>query len=148
VRHLVWRLAYAPGTLRAVARKNGRVWATAEVTTAGAPARVALTPDRATIRADGSDLSFVTVTVLDSTGVAVPTAEHLMHLQLTGDARIAGVDNGDETSHEAFQADHVKLFSGKALVIIRGGRTPGPITLTATADGLAPASTRIELQPR
>lgn len=148
VRHLVWRLAYAPGTLRAVARKNGREWATAEVKTAGAPARVALLPDRSTIRADGSDLSFVTVTVLDSAGVAVPTAAHLVRLQVTGDARIAGVDNGDQISHEPFQADHVKLFSGKALVIILAGRTPGAITLTATAEGLEPGSARIELRQR
>ncbi|HEY6224155.1 MAG TPA: glycoside hydrolase family 2 TIM barrel-domain containing protein, partial [Gemmatimonadales bacterium] len=57
VGHLMWRLAYAPGTLRAVARKNGREWAAAEVRTAGAAARVALAPDRAAIRADGGDLS-------------------------------------------------------------------------------------------
>src|SRR5438874_6371850 len=63
--HLMWRVAYAPGTLRAVARKGGAVTATAEVKTAGAPVRVALTPDRATIRADGADLLFVTVTVPD-----------------------------------------------------------------------------------
>ena len=148
VSHLMWRVAYAPGTLRAVARRTGRVWATAEVKTAGAPLRVALDPDRSRLRADGSDLSFVTVTVLDSAGVAVPTAEQPIRLQVAGDARIAGVDNGDQISHEPFQADHVKLFSGKALVIIRAGRTPGPITLTATAEGLAPASTHIELQPR
>jgi beta-galactosidase len=146
VGHLMWRLAYAPGTLRAVARKNGREWAAAEVRTAGAAARVALAPDRAAIRADGGDLSFVTVTVLDSAGAAVPAADQLIHLQVTGDARIAGVDNGDQISHEPFQADHVRLFSGKALVIIRAGRAPGTVTLTAAAAGLEPASTRIELR--
>ena len=146
VAHLVWRLAYRPGTLRAVARRNGREWASADVKTAGAPARVALTPDRATIRADGSDLSFVTVTLLDSAGVAVPTADQVIHLRVVGDAQIAGVDNGDQISHEPFQADHVRLFSGKALVIVRAGRTSGTVTLTATADGLASGSARITLQ--
>lgn len=148
VSHLMWRVVYAPGTLRAVARRNGRVWATAEVKTAGGPARVALDPDRSHLRPDGSDLSFVTVTVLDSAGVAVPTAEQLIRLQVAGDAHIAGVDNGDEISHEPFQADHVRLFNGKALVIIRAGRTPGTVMLTASAEGIAPAIVRIALQSR
>jgi beta-galactosidase len=148
VSHLMWRVAYAPGTLRAVARKNGRAWAAAEVKTAGAPERIALVPDRVAIHADGTDLSFVTVTVQDSAGLAVPTAEHLVHFQLAGDARIAGVDNGDQISHEPFQADHVRLFNGKALVIIQAGRTPGTVTLTATAEGLEPATVRLELQQR
>ena len=147
VSHLMWRVAYTPGTLRAVARTGGRVVATQEVKTAGVPARVALAPDRGTIHPDGNDLSFVTVTVEDSAGVPVPTAEPLVRFRVAGDGRIVGVDNGDQISHEPFQADHVRLFEGKALVIIRGGRTPGTVTLTATAEGgVAPASARIELR--
>jgi beta-galactosidase len=148
VSHLMWRVAYVAGTLRAVARKNGRDWAAAEVKTAGAPARMALVPDRVSIQADGTDLSFVTVTVQDSAGVAVPTADHRVHVQLAGDARIAGVDNGDQINHEPFQADHFRMFNGKALVIIQAGRTPGTVTLTATAEGLEPATVRLELQRR
>ena len=147
VSHLMWRVAYTPGTLRAVARTGGRVVATQEVKTAGVPARVALAPDRGTIHPDGNDLSFVTVTVEDSAGVPVPTAEPLVRFRVAGDGRIVGVDNGDQISHEPFQADHVRLFEGKALVIIRGGRTPGTVTLTATAEGgVAPASAHIELR--
>lgn len=146
VSHLMWRVTYTPGTLRAVARTGGRVVATEEVKTAGVPARVALAPDRTTIHADGSDLSFVTVTVLDSAGVEVPTAEPLIRFGVEGDARIEGVDNGDQVSHESFKADHVPLFEGKALVIIRAGRAPGTVTLTARADGLAPATLRLRLE--
>ena len=146
VSHLMWRVPYAPGTLRAVARKSGRVVATEEVKTAGTPARVALAPDRPAIHADGSDLSFVTVTVLDSAGVPVPTADQLVRLRLEGDARIAGVDNGDQISHAPFKADSVRLFEGKALVIVRAGRTAGTATLMAAADGVTPATVRIELK--
>ncbi len=144
--HLMWRVAYAPGTLRAVARKGGAVTATAEVKTAGAPVRVALTPDRATVRADGADLLFVTVTVPDRAGVALPTADQLVRFRLAGDARIVAVDNGDQISHAPFQADRVQLFNGKALVIVRAGRRAGVATLTAEAQGLAPASVRIVMQ--
>jgi len=121
------------------------VIATDEAKTAGAPARVALVPDRASLRADGNDLSFVTVTVLDRAGVAVPTADQLIHFGLEGDARIAGVDNGDQISHAPFTADAVRLFNGKALVIIRAGEKPGTATLRADAGGLEPASVRLEL---
>jgi len=143
--HLVWRVAYAPGTLRAVARKGGQVTATEEVKTAGPPVRVALGADRSTLRADRADLSFVTVQVLDRAGVAVPTADQLVRLRVSGDARIVGVDNGDEISHASFQADRVRLFYGKALVIVQAGERAGTATLTAEGEGLEPATSRIVL---
>lgn len=145
VSHLMWRVAYAPGTLRAVARTGGQVMTTAEVKTAGVPARLALTPDRSRIRSDGDDLSFVTVTVLDRDGVPVPTAEPVVHFRITGGAQIVGVDNGDAFSHASLKGDHMALFSGKALVIVRAGAHPGTATLTAEAEGLATASIRIDL---
>jgi len=148
VSHLMWRVAYAPGTLRAVARKGRQMIATQEVKTAGAPARITLAPDRSALRADGSDLSFVTVSVLDRAGVPVPTADHLIRFRLAGDGAIAGVDNGDQVSHASFKADRVRLFNGKALVIVRAGEREGTATLTAEADGLAPAVVRIALGTR
>jgi beta-galactosidase len=145
VSHLMWRVPYAPGTLRAVAKKGGQQMLTREVTTAAAPARIELVADRATIRADGEDLSFVTVRVLDSAGVAVPVADHLVRFQLAGDARIAGVDNGDQISHAPFKGDRVQLFNGKALVIVQAGRAPGTVRLTAMSEGLESATISIEL---
>ena len=148
VSHLMWRVAYAPGTLRAVARKGRQMIATREVKTAGAPARITLAPDRSALRADGSDLSFVTVSVLDHAGVPVPTADPLIRFRLAGDGAIAGVDNGDQVSHASFKADRVRLFNGKALVIVSAGEREGTATLTAEADGLAPAVVRIALGTR
>jgi len=148
VSHLMWRVPYTPGTLRAVARKGGQLMATQEVKTAGAPARIALAPDRSRLHADGNDLSFVTVSVLDRAGVPVPTADHLIRLRLAGGARIAGVDNGDQVSHAPFQADRVQLFNGKALVIVRAGERAGTATLTAEVEGLESASVRIQLGAR
>jgi len=144
--HLMWRVAYAPGTLRAVAHKGGAVMATAEVKTAGPPVRVALAPDRSELRADGDDLSFVTVQVLDRAGIPVPTAEQVVRVRVSGDARIVGVDNGDQISHASFKADRVNLFNGKALVILRAGERAGTATLTAEGEGLEPAALRIALR--
>lgn len=146
VRHLVWRVAYVPGVLRAVARKAGRPVLTQEVRTAGPAARVVLTPDRSTVSADGKDLSFVTVTVVDKDGNPVANAEPLVHLQLSGAATIAGVDNGDETNHERFQRDSVRLFAGKALVIVRASHNAGAATLSATSQELEPTAVRVRLR--
>ncbi|MGE5801732.1 MAG: glycoside hydrolase family 2 TIM barrel-domain containing protein [Gemmatimonadota bacterium] len=146
VGHVMWRVAYRSGTLRAVARTAGLETASAVVRTAGAPVRIALAPDRARIRADGEDLSFVTVTVRDRRGRAVPTAEPLIRFRVSGGARIVGVDNGDQFSHTSFQAKQVRLFNGKALVIVRAGRSPGTVTLTAEGKGLAAATARISVK--
>ncbi len=146
VSHLMWRVAYTPGTLRGVARSAGRVTAAAAVKTAGTAARIALAPDRSRLRANGDDLSFITVTVQDSAGVPVPTAESLIRFRISGGPRIVAVDNGDEISHTSFQANQVRLFNGKALVIVRAGTHGGAAILTAEAEGLAPATLRLDLR--
>ena len=143
MRHLVWRVPFVPGVLRAVARTGGRVVLTRETRTAGRPVRVVLTPDRTTIRADGKDLAFITVTVVDDRGTPVPNAEPLVRFHLDGDATIAGVDNGDPIDHERFQRDSVRLYEGKALVIVRGSRNAGAVTVRGTSPGLEPAVVRI-----
>ena len=73
-------------------------------------------------------------------------ASTLVRLRLAGDVRIVAVDNGDQISHAPFQADRVQLFNGKALVIIRAGARAGAATLTAEAQGFAPASVRVVMQ--
>jgi beta-galactosidase len=137
---IVWPVPYAPGTLRAVAYRDGKPVATDEVRTAGAPAKVVLEADRARIRADGEDLSFVTVRVEDADGNLVPGADNLVRFAVEGAGRIAAVDNGNAATVEPFQADHRKAFNGLALLVVRSKRGErGPIRVTATSDGLAPA---------
>ena len=63
--HLMWRLKFEPGTLKAISRKNGKIVLTKEIHTAGAPAKIELIADRKNIKADGNDLSFITVKILD-----------------------------------------------------------------------------------
>jgi beta-galactosidase len=145
-RHLVWRLAYVPGVLHAIARKNGRVELTQDIRTAGPAARLVLTSDRSTLRADGEDLAFVTISVVDDHGIPVPDAEPMVHLRLAGGATIAGVDNGDEIDHERFQRDSVRLFEGRALVIVRPSRQAGTVSLTASSNALRPATSRLTLR--
>jgi beta-galactosidase len=144
---IVWQVPYAPGTLRAVAYRGGQSVATTEVRTAGAPARLALAPDRATIRADGEDLSFVTVRVEDKEGNLVPGADDLVRFSIAGAGRIAAVDNGNAASLEPFRGDRRQAFGGLALLIVRSKRgEKGEIAIGAIADGLAPARTTVTAQ--
>ncbi|HZN07113.1 MAG TPA: glycoside hydrolase family 2 TIM barrel-domain containing protein, partial [Pyrinomonadaceae bacterium] len=138
-----WRLPYTPGVLKAVSRKNGRIVLTKEVRTAEEPARIVLVPDRKTIKADGVDLSFVTVKVVDKNGTVVPHADHLIKFEISGEGFIAGVDNGNQISHEPFKAHQRKVFHGLALAIVQAKQKPGRIVLRASSVNLTPGSVMI-----
>jgi len=141
---LRWDVPYQPGTLRAVAYRDGKIVAEDIVRTAGTPARIVLSPDRSAIAADGSDLSFITVRVEDTNGVLCPDATNQVHFAVTGPGRIAGVDNGNSASLEPFQADHRAAFHGMALVIVRSVKgESGSVTVTASSEGLSPATAAI-----
>jgi beta-galactosidase len=131
---------YQPGELHVVAYKGGRKWAEDTVKTTGSAARITLKADRAELRADGQDLSFVTVAIADQSGLMVPRSKNLVKFELSGPGEILAVDNGDATSFESFQAKEHKAYNGLALVIVRTrAGAPGAITLKAQSDGLAGA---------
>jgi beta-galactosidase len=136
-------VVYEPGTLKVVAYKNGKKWATDEVKTTGAASQLTLQPDRAKIAADGKDLSFVTVTVADKSGLLVPRSMNHIKFDITGPGEIVAVDDGDPTNLEPFQAKEHDAFNGLALVIVRSTAQAGKIQLTAKSDGLAPATVTI-----
>jgi beta-galactosidase len=130
-------VVYEPGTLEAVTYKKGVRWATALVKTAGAPAALEARPDRATITADGRDLSFVTVLVLDRDGLPAPRARNRIRFTVEGPGEIVATDNGDPTSFVPFPSHEREAFNGLALVIVRAKKGgAGRITLRASSEGL------------
>jgi|SRR5665648_74644 len=141
--HLMWKVPFTPGTLKAISRTGGKDILVQEVKTAGAPAKLLVTADRSSIAADGTDLSFLTVDVVDENGVIVPDADNLVKFQLEGSGAIVGVDNGDPVSHESFKAPQRKAFHGKCLVVVQAGEQAGIIQLTANSEGLASANVDI-----
>jgi beta-galactosidase len=141
--HVMWRVPFEAGTLKAVSRKNGKVVLTTETHTAGAPAKIELSADRKNIKADGKDLSFVTVRILDKDGNVCPEAENLVNFKLNGQAFIAGVDNGDPVSHDPFKVSYRKAFHGLAMAIVQAKEKGGNIIFTATSEGLKPATLTI-----
>jgi beta-galactosidase len=136
---------FAPGILHVIAYKNGKEWSSDTVKTTDVPAQISATPDRAAIANDGQDLSYVTMTIQDKDGLTVPDAMNALHYEISGPGEIVAVDNGDETSLAPIQGTQdSKAFNGLALVIVRAkaGQT-GPITLTATSQGLRAAAVTI-----
>lgn len=134
--HVVWSVPFTPGSIKAVSRKAGKTVLTKEIKTAAPPGMVELSADRSVIEADGKDLSFVTVRILDDEGNPAPKASNRVHFEVEGPGRIIGVDNGDPTSHESFKDNKRKAFNGLALVIIQSTTEKGTIKLRAVSDGL------------
>jgi beta-galactosidase len=134
---LMWKdIIYEPGELRVVAYKEGRKLGEKIVKTAGKAARLKLTPDRMQLEAGGMDLSYVLVEALDEEGNVAPLADHKVNIVVEGRGSIAGVGNGNPQSFEPFQADYVRLFYGKAMIILKSDRAPGTITAKVAAEGL------------
>ncbi len=146
--HLNWEVNYEPGTLEAIGYKKGKK-ITSKVETTGTAFNVVLYPDKTILTADGKDATIVNITITDDKGREIPTADNLVKLYLSGDAKIIGVGNGDPSSHEPDKcpdgAWQRSAFNGKCQVIILAGKTTGPLKLEAKANGLQPASTTITL---
>jgi beta-galactosidase len=144
--HVKWRVPFKPGLLKAVSKKNGNIVLTKEIRTAGKAAKIILIAGRKTIKADGKDLSFVTVKILDAQGNLVPYADNNIQFKISGEGSIAGVDNGSETSMESFKASERKAFNGLALAVIQSKEKPGSIQLTASSPNLQSATLEIEVK--
>ena len=142
--HVMWRVPFEPGTIKAVSRKAGKTVAEQVINTAGEPAQIRLTPDRATIAADGNDLSFVTVEILDSDGNLCPTAVNEVTFTVEGAGQNEGVDNGNPISLERFKADSRKAMAGKALLIVRNNGKKGDINVKAVSPGLSDATVTLK----
>ncbi len=144
--HVMWKVPFAPGTLKAVSRKAGKTVLEKEVKTAGAPAALTLTADRANINADGNDLSFITVDIKDAKGVFAATANNEIHFSIKGNGKIVGVCSGDPVSHESYKGTKHTALNGKCLVVVQSTEKAGTIEVTASAKGLKSETLKINAQ--
>ncbi|WP_185154496.1 sugar-binding domain-containing protein [Fulvivirga sp. M361] len=119
VEALYWDVKYTSGELKAVAKRDGRVIAEKSIITAGAPKSIELKTRRTVMQANSQDVIYVEITLLDEKGNFVPTADNLVYFEVTGPATIIGVGNGNNLSHEPFQANYRKAFNGKCMAIIK-----------------------------
>ncbi len=145
--HLVWKVKYEPGVIKAKGFSGGKQVVSDKRETAGAAARLVLHPDRGQISADGEDVSMVTVEIVDAQGRPVPTAGNEVTFQVAGKGKLLGVGNGDPSCHEPDKSDKRSAFNGLAMAIVQAAKESGEIHVTASSAGLEPATTTISVAP-
>ena len=135
---LKWNeVVYQPGSIKVVGYDHeGQRMCEKEIKTAGKPHKIELISDRETIKANGEDLCFVTVRIVDKDGNLCPLADNLVRFKVEGEGEIACVGNGNPISHESYRAKYRKAFHGLCLVVVRSTQREGRIELTATSEGL------------
>lgn len=139
-----WKVAYAPGTLKAVAMNQGKVVATHELRTAGPAAKILLSTDRARLTPSWDDISYITATVVDANGVLVPEAVDLVSFTSSVPGAIVAVDSGNNASTELFQASERRAFQGRCFALVKAKSAKnGPIVITASAPGLKADSIKL-----
>ena len=137
-------VVYQPGNVSVVVYKGGKQWAVDTKTTVGEAKALTLKADRAAIRGDSLDLSFVTLAVVDENGDTVPRASDEITFSVSGPGQIVSTDNGDPADMTAFPSLTRKAFSGLALAVVRANKgASGDITVTASAKGLQGAKVTI-----
>ena len=145
---LMWMdTKYEPGTVKVVAyNEKGEAVAEKEICTAGKPHHIELVADRKLIAADGKDLSFITVKVVDKDGNLCPDAQHSIRYSVKGAGFYRAGANGDPISLELFHHPQMKVFNGMMTAIVQNNGKPGEITLTASGKGLRSAKMVIKCE--
>ena len=145
---LMWMdTKYQPGTVKVVAYDaNGKAVAEKVMKTAGEPYKIVLEADRNSIEADGKDISFVNVKIVDKEGNFCPTDEREISFKVKGAGVFKAVANGNPSSLESFQTPKMKLFSGQLTALVQSAEKGGIITLEATAKGVKAGKISIEVR--
>lgn len=143
---LTWKdVKYEPGTIKVIAfDAAGKAVAEESIHTAGKPHHLQLSADRTQLTADGKDLAFVTVRIVDAKGALCPSAADRLSFDVSGEGSFKAVANGDPTSLEPFHLPQMQAFNGMLVAIVQAGEKPGNIKLAVTAKGLKPGVLNIQ----
>ena len=145
---LMWMdTKYEPGEVKVVAYDEaGKAVATQIVRTAGRPHHLELSADRTTIAADGKDISFVTVRVVDKDGNLIPDDGRLLNFKVKGAGSFRAAASGNPASLDAFHLPQHHVFSGQLVALVQSAERAGEAVLTVSAKGLPSASIRIQVK--
>lgn len=136
---------YAPGTLRVAGVENGREVESRTLETAGKAARIRLSADRTTMAADGQSLTYVNVEITDKSGRPMPIADNLLQFELEGPATLLATCSGDLKDCVPYTSPERKAWKGRAMAVVKSGKTPGEVTLTVKGKGLKKASVSLNV---
>lgn len=139
-----FKMDYQPGELKAVEVMNGKDGQATMLTTPGEKRFLSVSADRNVITADGQDLSYVMIELVDENGQVIMDSDRKIALSLQGNgAKIVGSGNGAPNDMESFNSLEPKLFNGRAMVILRAGYKKAQTTLNVTSDGIKDSSIKI-----
>ncbi|MCR5179641.1 MAG: DUF4982 domain-containing protein [Bacteroidaceae bacterium] len=142
---LMWNdVKYEPGEIRVVAHYPDGSRSEKVIKTAGAPHHLELVADRPCIAADGEDLAYVTVRVVDKDGTLIPDAANLVSFKVKGAGSFRAAANGDASNLDLFHVSKHHAFAGQLTAIVQSSSQPGSITLEASAKGLKKAVLTLE----
>jgi beta-galactosidase len=144
--HLEWIVPYEPGELMATGYTGGKAVSVYSVYTAGEPAALCLISDKECLTSHGQDLAYITVQVVDAQGHLVPNARQLVELQVEGEGKLTGVDNGHPANEDSYRGNRIHTHNGLALAVVQSTQQAGEITIVAVVDGLPPC--RIALKSK
>ncbi|MCL2152160.1 MAG: DUF4982 domain-containing protein [Oscillospiraceae bacterium] len=145
--HLTWIVPFEPGELKVIVYdEDGVEFATDTMKTAGSAYTISMKPDKEYLQPDGRSLVYVECDIVDENGVMLPSANNLVKFDITGAAKIFGVDNGKSESTELYKWDSLdknthserEAYNGKVLVIVQSEKGAGGFTLTASSDNFVP----------
>lgn len=139
----VFTLSYEPGILKAVGVETEVEVEETIMKTSGNPAQIKLTADRTEIKADGQDLTFVTVEIQDKEGIIEPNANNHLSFDVKGTGVIAAVGNADLKDTDSYVGHQRKAWKGRAIVVVKSTQKKGKIVLKVTSPGLIPATVTI-----
>jgi len=131
-----FEVIYKPGNLKAVGYLDGKPIEKQELKTAGAAASIRLTADRINLQANGMDLSFISVEIVDKNGLNQPSDDREITFFIEGPGVIQGLGSADMTSLEPYSGNTCKTFQGRALVVVKTQKNAGSISLKASSHGL------------
>jgi beta-galactosidase len=138
-------LTFAKGTIKVIGRNKGKEVTSEELKTAGEPAKIILSADKAKIANNWDDLSYITATVVDANGVPCPQADKIITFSADGAGVIAVTDNADLGNQDVYTSPVRHSYKGKCIAIVKGNAPSGKITIKATSPGLGDGSVEIEV---
>lgn len=133
---IVWNIPYTPGTIEAIGYNGDKEMARYKLVTSGNTTKADISADRTTIKADGQDLSFISVQLKDKDGNPVETDDKTVTVEVSGDGQFLGIDNGDLRREKTFAGNKLNTYMGQALITVQSTRNLGIIHVKINIDGI------------
>ena len=141
-----YQVPYAAGRIDAVGYRDGREAGRWSLRTAGVPVEAAVSADRSQVTANGEDLAYVTIELLDANGNPIyhSAGDREVRVSVSGAGTLAGLGNGDPRDASSLHSGTRKTFHGRAVAAVRAGTQAGPITVEVESEGMPPRRVQID----